>query len=406
MNGIVFSKPTLRASWRSDDKMAMAYTPGLKRKGLTLVTKVRKLPISGDVLVKKGELVSYDTEVARTTIPGKVNVLNLAYMLELEPTTGEHEEQRRTLNLSNYLLKKVGESCKIGDVIAKRTTFFGLYKKECRIQCEGSIEHISDVTGQCLIREPPMSLNLKAYIPGVVKQVLPNEGVVIKTPAALIQGIFGIGGETHGELMVLSESEDEALTEDQITEDCAGKIVVGGSIVDCSTLNKAVKLGVKGIIVGGVKDADLSTFLGYNIGVAITGEERMGVTLILTEGFGKMRMASKTFNLLRRFENSLACINGATQIRAGVIRPEIIIPIEGDVRKESEKEELHLEGLKSGLPVRIIGPPYFGAIGHVVSLPIDLQKIETESDVRVLEVELEDGNRVIVPRANIEMIEE
>jgi hypothetical protein len=386
--------------------MAMAYTPGLKRKESTPVTKIRKLPILGEVLVKKGQEVTYDTEVARTSLPGKVNVLNLASMLELESTAGEHEENRKSLQLEKYLLKDVGEFCEKGEVIARRKTFFGLFQRECKLLFEGSIEHVSDVTGQCLFREPPIPLALNAYIPGTVKKILPNEGVVIETQAALIQGIFGIGGETHGELKILCTNEDEVLTEDQITEECTGKIVVGGSIVDCPTLKKAAKLGVKGIIVGGIKDADLSSFLGYNIGVAITGEEHMGLTLILTEGFGRMRMASKTFNLLKKYENNLTCINGATQIRAGVIRPEIIIPLKGEVKKESEAENLHLEGLKSGLPVRIIGPPYFGAIGHVVSLPVDLQVIETESDVRVLEVELEDGNRVIVPRANIEMIEE
>jgi hypothetical protein len=65
-----------------------------------------------------------------------------------------------------------------------------------------------------------------------------------------------------------------------------------------------------------------------------------------------------------------------------------------------------LEGLTAGLPVRIIGPPYFGAIGHVTNLPVDLQTVETESKVRVLEVELEDGGKVTVPRANVELIEE
>jgi hypothetical protein len=386
--------------------MAMAYTPGLKRKEATVITKVRKLPIKGEVLVKKGERVSYDTDCARTSLPGKVNVLNLATMLELEPPTGEYEEERRSLNLDKYLLKQVGEFCSQGEVIARRKTFLGLFQRVCIPPFEGTIEHISDVTGQVLVREPPVPLTLKTYIPGIVKKVYPDEGVLIETSAALIQGIFGIGGESHGHLIILSKSADEELTENQITEECSGKIVVGGSIVDCKTLEKAVKLGVKGIIVGGMMDAELTSFLGYNIGVAITGEERKGITVILTEGFGKMRMASKTFNLLKKFENKLACINGATQIRAGVIRPEIIIPIEGEIEKESDDEDLHLDGLKSGLPVRIIGPPYFGAIGVVVSLPIDLQYVETESKVRVLEVELENGDRVIVPRANTEMIEE
>jgi len=386
--------------------MAMAYTPGLKRKASTIITKVRKLPIKGEVLVKEGERIAYDTEVAMTHLPGKVNVLNLALILELESSTGVFEEERKSLELSKYLLKNVGDKCEAGEVIARRKTFFGLYQRECQVPVKGSIEYVSDVTGQCLIREPSIPLNLKAYIPGIVTKLIPNEGVEIETPAALIQGIFGIGEETHGELMLLSESENDALTEGLLTEECSGKIVVGGSIVDGPTLKKAVELGVKGIIVGGIKDADLSSFLGYSIGVAITGEERKGLTLILTEGFGKMSMAVKTFNFLKEFEGKLACINGATQIRAGVIRPEIIIPIDESSRDGSEDEELHLEGLTSGLPVRIIGPPYFGAIGHVTDLPIDLQTVETESKVRVLEVELEDGSRVTVPRANVELIEE
>ena len=388
--------------------MAMAYTPGLKRKAATVVTKIRKLPIPGEVLVKEGDRISYDTEVAYTNLPGKINVLNLAMALELESSSGiwEGDEERKSLGVSKYLLKNVGDACEAGEVVARRKTFFGLYQRECKAPATGSIEYISDITGQCLIREPPIPLNLQAYIPGTVTRVIPDEGVEIETPAALIQGIFGIGEETHGELMMLSTSETNALTEDQITEECAGKIIVGGSIVDGPTLKKAVELEVKGIIVGGIKDEDLTSFLGYSIGVAITGEERMGLTLILTEGFGKMSMATKTFNFLKEFEGKLACINGATQIRAGVIRPEIIIPIEESSSDGSEDEELHLEGLTSGLPVRIIGPPYFGAIGHVTDLPVELQTVETESKVRVLEVKLEDGRMVTVPRANVELIEE
>ena len=386
--------------------MAMAYTPGLKRKEETIITKVRKLPIAGEVLVEKGAKVDYDTEVAMTSLPGKVNVINLASILELESSAGEHEEKRRSLDLSKYMLKEVGDSCEYGEVIARRKTFFGLFLRECKVSVDGSIEYISDVTGQCLLREPSIPLTLNAYIPGTVTEVLPNEGVVIETPAAYMQGIFGIGGETHGEIKIVSKSEDEALTEDQITEECTGKIIVGGSIIDYPTLKKAVEYGVQGIIVGGIRDADLSSFLGYNIGVAITGEEKLGLTLILTEGFGKMAMAKKTFIFLKNFEGKLTCINGATQIRAGVIRPEIIIPIEETSGDLGEDEELHLEGLRPGLPVRVIGPPYFGAIGHIVSLPVELQTVETESHVRVLEAELEDGRRVTVPRANVEMIEE
>jgi hypothetical protein len=58
------------------------------------------------------------------------------------------------------------------------------------------------------------------------------------------------------------------------------------------------------------------------------------------------------------------------------------------------------------MAVRIIREPDFGRIGKIVSLPVDLQVVETESPVRVLQVKLEDGRTVVVPRADVEIIEE
>jgi hypothetical protein len=54
----------------------------------------------------------------------------------------------------------------------------------------------------------------------------------------------------------------------------------------------------------------------------------------------------------------------------------------------------------AGSPVRVIRSPYFGRLGKVTNLPVALQKLESESHARVLEVEFEDGRR-----ANVEMIE-
>jgi hypothetical protein len=50
--------------------------------------------------------------------------------------------------------------------------------------------------------------------------------------------------------------------------------------------------------------------------------------------------------------------------------------------------------------------PYFGQIGRVSGLPAELQEVESGARVRVLEVEFDGGERVVVPRANVELIEE
>ncbi len=101
----------------------------------------------------------------------------------------------------------------------------------------------------------------------------------------------------------------------------------------------------------------------------------------------------------------MSAINGATQIRAGVLRPEIIIPHDDSSRVEESFMEFS-DGMSKGSLIRIIRKPYFGEIARVMSLPVDLMKVETGSTVRVVEVQLEDGRIVTVPRANVEILEE
>jgi hypothetical protein len=372
---------------------AYAYTPGLKVKRLLTVRKERRLPIPGEVLVGVGERVDFDTVVARTFIPGNPSLVPVSDILNIFENDAPH-----------YMVKDVGDEVSKDEVIAVKSTFFGLSKKVVTSPCDGVIKEISEFTGAALIREPDIQVEVKAYIPGKVVEVLPKIGVLIETEAAYLQGIFGIGGENHGELVLVAITPEDSLTADMVSSECKGKILVAGAMVTGDAIRKAIEVGVIGIVSGGIESAELTDLLGYDIGVAITGQEELGITLIVTEGFGKMGMPEKVFHLLKDFDNHQVAINGATQIRAGVLRPEIIIPSIGSMEETGEPE---LEsGMKIGTPIRIIRAPYFGRIGTVAGLPISLQEIETESNVRVIEVMLENGERVIVPRANVEIIEE
>ncbi len=120
-----------------------------------------------------------------------------------------------------------------------------------------------------------------------------------------------------------------------------------------------------------------------------------------------MTMADRTFNLLASRKGMKTSISGATQIRAGVIRPEVVIPLDAATRRsEGEAVQKHATGLVIGSPVRVIREPHFGKIGEVTSLPPKLQKLESEAMVRVLGVRFEEAGEAIIPRANVELIEE
>jgi hypothetical protein len=308
--------------------------------------------------------------------------------------------------IKDYLVKREGETVQKDEVLAENKPFFKWLKTEIRSPVTGTVESISTVTGQVLLREPPRVLDLLAYLDGLVVEVRPQQGVTVECVCSLVQGIFGIGGEAYGEIVMAVEAPDRPLTPDRLTVEMKGKVVVGGSFLSAETMAKAKDVGVAGLVVGGIHDQDLRALLGYDLGVAITGSEQVGFTLILTEGFGAIPMAAKTFSVLSSHAGAMASISGATQIRAGVIRPEIIIPLKGGRSTVNRSATQTREGIQPGDLVRIIRDPLFGKIGRVSALPSELRKIQTESEVRVLEVRFDDGSTVVVPRANIEVIEE
>ncbi|WP_447980587.1 hypothetical protein [Candidatus Nitrospira bockiana] len=376
--------------------MGHSYTPGLTVTEHTVVRKRRLLPIPGSVLVRSGDRVQADTVVARTELPGKVHAVNVANLLGVAPD-----------EIGDYLTKKTGEPVGKDEVIAANKPFISWFKTEVRSPIAGTLDSVSTVTGQVLLREPPKSLDLLGYLDGVVVEVHPGQGVTVETACTLIQGIFGIGGETWGQVVVAVGAPDDALTPERITPSMKGQIVVGGSFLGADTMQRAKDIGVAGLVIGGIHDKDLRELLGYDLGVAITGTERVGFTLVLTEGFGTIPMAAKTFRLLQAHAGQKASLSGATQIRAGVIRPEIIIAKADGAAGVSAGAgvETARGGLKIGDQVRIIRDPLFGRIGQVAALPPDLTKIETESEVRVLQVRFPDQSVATIPRANVEIIE-
>jgi len=376
--------------------MGHSYTPGLTVTEHTVVRRKRLLPIPGQVLVRIGDRVTAEKVIARTDLPGKVHALNMANLLGVAPD-----------EIGDYLVKKPADAVCRDEVIAANQPFITWFKTEIRSPIDGTFESVSNVTGQALLREPPRSLNLLGYVDGKVVEVHTNQGVTVETTCTLIQGIFGIGGEAWGELAMGVQAPGESLTPARLGPDMKGKIVVCGAFVGADLMRRAKEIGVTALVAGGLHDKDLRELLGYDLGVAITGTERVGFTLVLTEGFGTIPMAAKTFTLLERHVGQKASISGATQIRAGVIRPEILIAKsdQGAVAGQSVAPEAERSGIKTGDQVRIIRDPMFGRIGHVTALPPELTRIETESDVRVLQVQFADRSVATIPRANVELIE-
>lgn len=360
--------------------------------GDIVVRRTRRLPIKGEVLVKEGTAVKPSDVVARALLPGPLQTIKLAEKLGIEAK-----------DVPGVFKQKVGDKLQKGEIIAETKGFFGLFGKQTIVSdFTGTVETISEVTGSILVREAPIPVEVDAYIQGSIAEVLAEEGAIVETRCALVQGIFGVGGERTGKVRVAVEKPSDVLDAALITASDKDTIIVGGAGITHAAILKAIEVGATGLIAGGVKDGDLTKVLGYDIGVAITGQEQIGLTIMVTEGFGYLQMADRTFALLKSLAGQAASINGATQIRAGVIRPEIIVPHTANT--PSHKVAADAFELKVGTPIRAIREPYFGRIGTVTGLPATLKVVESGTEVRVLNARLDDGQEVTIPRANVEII--
>ena len=162
--------------------MAHAYTPGLKVLHHAKVEKNRRLPIKGKITKQVGDLLKPGDVVATTYLPGNVQMLMVANVLNIGPA-----------DVPNVMLVKKGDKVEKGQMIAETEGLFGFFKSDVKSPIDGTVESISDVTGQVVLREAPIPVEVDAYMSGTVKEIIPDEGVIVEADAAFIQGIFGIG---------------------------------------------------------------------------------------------------------------------------------------------------------------------------------------------------------------------
>lgn len=366
--------------------------PDLYRSGLIIrsslhVEKLRRIPATGSILVKEGDQVTPDQVVGHLNPQGYLLTINLASELSISP-----------FDVQGSLLYPAGTSVRKGEVIAIHRGFFG--KQEYASPETGVIESISPYTGRLTIRSHP--LPVRANCPGSVERIILGEGVVISTHGALIQGVFGVGGYRQGPIVVVTRSESQPLLPDLIKPEHEGCIIAGGSALPLESLERARRLGVKGIVVGSMHKSVLDRWLGFNLGTAVTGMES-SLTLILTEGFGTVAMLPTTHAILSNLHGMPAFVDGATRVRAGVVRPEILVPHQGVPGVVTPTT--WGQGLRAGQLVRLIRTPRFGQMAQVLQAEPILQQLQTEAWVLAVRVRLLDSQEeVAVPLANLEVV--
>lgn len=369
--------------------MSSALTPALAVTSRTTLRRRRELPITGEVLVREGDVVEGSYVVARAHLEGELRLVRAAEVLGIPPQ-----------DLPSLLTVQVGAEVVEGAVLAEMRGLWGFFRSVVASPISGVVEFVSNITGHIGVRAPSKPLNLNAYMTGQVVAVEANRAVVIQSESTFVQGIFGVGGERLGTVRMLPISCGTHVTEREIPDGVEGAILVGGHSPTPGALRKASQGGAVGFVTGSIDDNALREYVGYDIGVALTGDEPVSMTVLITEGFGALPMSDRVVATLKRVDGCVACINGATQVRAGALRPEVIAPMVPDAHSLA----IGAQTLSVGARIRLIRVPFFGATGTISELPHALEQIETGAHVRVLRAMLDDGRQVTVPRANVELV--
>jgi len=341
---------------------------------ITTIRRLRLLPFDGRVLVRKGQDVRSTDVIAEANLAPEHLLLDVARGLGLPANQADE-----------YFQRHAGDRVSEGDVIAGPV---GLARRVVRTPKPGRV--VVAGSGQVLLELDSPSFELKAGIPGVVIELVTDRGVEIETTGALIQGVWGNGRVDSGLLTNISRSPQDILTSDRLDVSHRGAIILGCHCADAEVLSAAADIPLRGIILASM-DASL-----------IPLANRMRYPIILLEGFGNIPMNSVAFKLLSTSERREVAINAEAWERFEGLRPEVVIPLPASHMLPLPKE---IETFSKGQKVRFVGALRKSMVGTLVALRPGLTTLTSGIRVPAAEVRLESGEDVVLPLANLEVLD-
>ncbi len=341
------------------------------------ITKIRReriLPVPGKVLVRRGQKVSTNDVIAEARLHPEHLLLNISRGLGLPDEKADQ-----------YLQCKAGMQVTQGDVLAGPV---GITKRVVRTPKNGRV--IVAGGGQVLLELETPPYEVKAGMPGTVVNLIDERGADIETTGALIQGVWGNGRIDFGLMFVLLRSPDDVLTTDRLDVSMRGSMILGGFCGDAEVIKTAASLPARALILSSMNPALLPL------------AERARFPIMVIDGFGQRPMNSVAFSLLSTNERREIAVNAQPWDAIQGNRPEIIIPLPANVEPPLPQET---ETFTAGQRVRSIRAPYLGGIGTIVDVRPGVTSLPSGITAPTADVQLEGGEQVVIPLANLEVLE-
>lgn len=367
-----------------------------------VVTHIKRhLPYSKSrIKASVNQEVSPGDILAECFMPPGFRVVHLSKLLGVNPK-----------DVKKYLARVPGRNIYQGEILAFKKELFGLKNNIVLSPVDGIVDVVDEKLGDLRIKYIPKMTELASGVYGVIDKIDPVDSTfIIRTTVDVIYGMFGSGKEREGVIMLLGKS-DNLVSTNQIKPGMDKKILVTGGIVFWEGLQKAVNLGVSGMITGGINARDYLAIVGGSLSLSKREWTDIGMTFLVSEGFGSIPIGDDIFPLLEQHQGRFAIIEGNQNrlILPSHDKNSIIytrktrLPVSRaglEIGAVPEDEKLIL---KVGSKVRGISMPYLGTQGVVRAIDETPSKIETGITTYLITVETNRG-KFRMPYTNLEII--
>lgn len=334
------------------------------------IQRIRRLPLAGEVLVFEGEQVQPNDVIAEASIPDKLFMLDIARGLGVDKS-----------DVKRCLVRQPGEHLIEGDVIAQVD---GAIPRLVRSPLSGQFTGIHQ--GYVLLEVGRDTLQVRAGMIGVVNAVIPEYGAILSTSGLLVQGGWGNGRIGFGKLRVLPETWSVPMDSSMLAAVDTEQVIAAGYCSSEEALAFLQASKPAGLILGTLAPrlASMAAMLPMPI--------------ILLQGWGICQPDPFFLELLEPHAGETACLQAGETDRIEGVRPEVIIPHDGDF----EPDTLGIRAeLSTGQRVGVFSGEGMEVVGEVVSLPEAPTLFESGLQLPAAVVQLKNGEQVTAPQQNL-----